>query len=205
MPNPLESAVSAAESVAPATLPYRFSSWKKGLVAAAVLLVILGIGVEAASDPAPPSSESLTVAANGAGTSGDANAIAGETTASGGASIQVTLDGDVSEKSAPGASDPRAAAMLRGGLGMFLGFSIGMALRLFMKIVSIFVGLNMLVLLFFAYLGWIEIRWDTMQEQGGDWFNSWLDELRSFRTFIQGHIPSTALTALGGYAGWRRS
>lgn len=102
-------------------------------------------------------------------------------------------------------SQPWSPALFRGGFGLFLGFSIGIALRLFLKILGVVVGAQLLMLFLFSYLGWVEVHWDAIDQHVKGWFASWGEEFASFKRFVTGHLPSTGLAAVGTWAGWRRN
>lgn len=105
---------------------------------------------------------------------------------------------------APAVQDEWSPAIFRAGFSFFVGFAIAYALRQFVKISVIALGLFFLALFGLQYAGFIEVKWALLQEryeQAGSWAAG---EFESFRTFITGSLPSAALAAAGLVAGFRK-
>lgn len=49
--------------------------------------------------------------------------------------------------------------------GGLLGFFAGKAFKVIAKIVAVIIGLIVLVLAYFSYKGWIDVHWQTVQNQ----------------------------------------
>ncbi len=94
--------------------------------------------------------------------------------------------------------------MLRGGFGLAAGFCIGLAMRVFLRLAAIFVGFNLVLLGFFSYIGWVEVKWDTMQSQIDPILNDLGNEFASFRVFLQGIFPSAGLFGAGMFTGLKK-
>jgi len=75
---------------------------------------------------------------------------------------------------------------------------------MFLKLASAVVGFQLLLLVLFANLGWIDLRWDIMHFQLGGLFSNLGDQLSSFETLIRGTLPSAGLAGVGLYTGLRR-
>lgn len=95
-------------------------------------------------------------------------------------------------------------AVFRAGFGFFVGFAIAYAMRAFVKVSLVVVGLMLLALFGLQYAGIIDVNWTAM-EQHYDTIAAWLGEqTESFMRFVTGYIPSSA-AALGGLVvGFRR-
>jgi len=95
-------------------------------------------------------------------------------------------------------------AMIRGGFGFFAGFAVGLVLRIFLRLSIIIVGLNLLLLLGLSYIGWLDVRWDTMEAQLSQWMVSLEEQFTQFKTFIAGSLPTVGLSGAGLFTGFRR-
>jgi len=95
-------------------------------------------------------------------------------------------------------------AMVRGGFGFFVGFAVGLTLRMFFRISMIFVGLNLLALISLSHLGWLEVRWDIMQEQFDHWSARFGEEFSEVKTLVAGSLPTVGLSGLGIFTGFRK-
>jgi len=87
---------------------------------------------------------------------------------------------------------------------LFIGFAIGYALRAFLRLGVVITGFYLLVLSMMAYVGWIEIHWNLMENQFTQFLSSLGSQFTSFRTFLTGAIPASGLTAVGFTVGLRR-
>jgi len=98
-----------------------------------------------------------------------------------------------------GGSDPWSPAIFRMGFSFFVGFAVAYAVRAFVKVSLIGLGLMFLFLFGLQYAGFIEVRWDVV----GDRYESssaWLaGQVRSFQDFATGYLPSGG-AALAGLA-----
>lgn len=93
---------------------------------------------------------------------------------------------------------------VKGGFGIFIGFALGFAVRSFIRLATVILGFYFLALTLMAYAGWVEIRWDLMQEQFNHSINSLGEQLTSFQAFLTGAIPATGMTGLGLAFGLRK-
>ena len=94
--------------------------------------------------------------------------------------------------------------MVRGGFGFFVGFAVGLVLRIFFRVSVIIIGLNLLMFFLFSYIGWLEVRWDTIEMQMSDWMVSLEGEFTEFKTFIAGSLPTVGLSGAGLFTGFRK-
>ena len=95
-------------------------------------------------------------------------------------------------------------AMIRGGFGFFVGFAIGLALRIFLRLSIVFIGLNLLLLFGLSYMGWLEVHWETIGSQFYQWKLSLEEQFTEFKTFISGSLPTVGLSGAGLFTGFRK-
>lgn len=180
---------------------YQFSKWKLALLGFAGVLLVGGLVVRLVAAPAESGLTPIPVS-DGAGT------VSGFNQKSGFAPDNLPDPTYVPEETTTieprSGADPWSPALLRGGFGFFLGFCIGYAIRMFIRMAAIAVGINFLVIALFNYLGWVDVRWDTMTDQLDLWFSNFREQFDSFQAFLLGSLPSTALGGLGLFTGLKR-
>jgi uncharacterized membrane protein (Fun14 family) len=94
--------------------------------------------------------------------------------------------------------------IFRLGFSFFVGFAIAYALRTFLKVSIVTIGILLLGLFGLQYAGVITVDWAAM-EQHYDTVVAWLrTETETFRTFVTGYLPSSAMGVLGMVVGFRR-
>ncbi len=187
-----------------------FKAWEKILIAVAACLLVGGVGARVVS--AIGGSEESSGRSSGGDTSAKNRMISGNSLVDGGGN-----DGTVTSIPFPGSSPKTtetetasaedaevSPAMLRGGFGFFAGFSIGMALRAFFRLTSIIAGVTLLLLFGLQYIGWIDVRWDVVQDQFNAWTEGFSREFGNFKTFIAGSLPTVGLSGLGLFTGFRK-
>ncbi len=103
------------------------------------------------------------------------------------------------------ALDRWSPTLFRMGFGFFVGFAIAFALRSFVKISLVAIGLGLLLLLFLQWQGLIDVDWEQAGEHW-DTFTAWASEqTRSFTAFVSGYFPSAAASLGGFVVGFRRA
>jgi uncharacterized membrane protein (Fun14 family) len=105
---------------------------------------------------------------------------------------------------APESDESLSPAFLRGGLSFFVAFAVAFAFRLFVKLAMFFVGLWLASLFLLSSAGYIEIHWSAIDASFTSWAGAIGKQFESFRTFIQGSLPSAGLAGAGLLAGFRR-
>ncbi len=95
-------------------------------------------------------------------------------------------------------------AMVKGGLSFVVAFAIGFALRLFIRLSMIYLGLVCLTLLGLSWLGWVEIHWAVPGDQFETLASGLREQFESFRSFLQGSLPAAGMAGLGLFAGLRK-
>jgi len=167
-------------------------AWVKALVLVSVLVMAGGAALGVAA---------RVTGGERAGATG----AAGELPA-GGSGFDITGRGDGAAAGDTGGSWMRewSPAIFRLGFSFFVGFAIAYALRTFVKLSLVVVGLFALLLFGLEYAGLLEIRWGAI----GDRYESlaaWASgQFESFRTFITGELPSAGAAVAGLALGFRR-
>ena len=193
-----------AESGDETRAPRRLPTWQKALLLTSAVLMLGGLAVRGYSylrepDKAPETEQkSDATRLPGAGFLPSASPepeAAPEPKASGEATPQPT-DWKLEDWS---------PAAFRLGLGFFLGFCIAYALRAFLKICIVAIGLIVLVFVGLQYAGVVAVDWAALQTHY-DRVAPWLaEQTAGLRQFITGYLPSSGTAALGLFTGFRRS
>ena len=95
-------------------------------------------------------------------------------------------------------------AMLKGGFSFFVAFCIGLTMRLFVRLSFIYIGLVGLTLLGLSWLGWVEVHWDVPERQFSSLAANVQAQFESFRSFLQGSLPSAGMAGLGLISGLKK-
>jgi uncharacterized membrane protein (Fun14 family) len=111
---------------------------------------------------------------------------------------------DQAGKDAPLGLHDLSPFMLKGGFGLFLGFSIGFAVRAFLRLATIIAGFYLFLLVLMAYAGWVEVRWDLISDQFSHFASSLGSQLTSLKAFLTGAIPASGMTLAGLAIGVRK-
>jgi uncharacterized membrane protein (Fun14 family) len=166
--------------------------WKKALVVGSIVLMIAG-GV-------------LTVMASG----GEERAPAGQSNGSGSPELAMGLganngDGGVQTTGAKDDAEPAwSSAMFKLGFSFFVGFAVAFALRTFIKLSIVVIGVFLLIQFALAHYGFIEIHWDVFSrhyDSVGDWLGR---QFESLKAFMNGALPSGTSAIAGMVMGFRK-
>jgi len=96
-------------------------------------------------------------------------------------------------------------ALFQLGFSFFVGFSMGYAVRSFVKVSLIGIGLMLLFLFGLEYFGLITVDWVAVEGKY-DGLMGWLqNEFGSFQNFVTGALPSAASGMGGLVLGFRRT
>lgn len=214
LPRP-DAAPTPVVSPAPTTLSGHWSAiawWKKMALGAASVLVVLGLGVRGVETVMLPEAGEKSQLSTNPGPRDNPN-------------IKGTfLPGDHPgtdirnfPRDEPGTSGtevrnleddeglPISPAMIQGGLSFIVGFSVGFALRTFLKMSLFVAGVVFLAIFGLSYAGFVEVRWDAMEESFNRLVASVEGEVTEFQSFITGTLPSAGLAGLGLFSGFRKS
>ncbi|MEO1007105.1 MAG: FUN14 domain-containing protein [Planctomycetota bacterium] len=117
---------------------------------------------------------------------------------------EVPADADEFEDGEASTADPWSPAIFRMGFSFFVGFAVAYAVRAFVKVSLIGLGMVFLLLFGLQYAGFVEVKWDVI----GDRYDStqaWLGgQISGFTAFATGYLPSAG-AAVGGLAfGFKR-
>lgn len=105
---------------------------------------------------------------------------------------------------APATEDLRWSPILfKTGFSFFLAFTIGFALRSFVRIAMVGIGLVALAVFGLQYAGLLSVDWAAMGNRW-DGLVAWVGpQVSSFRAFLTGQLPSATAATAGLLAGWR--
>ncbi len=170
----------------------RMARWKQALVVLSVALMGLGVALPFAlpGADAPPQ-------APGGGLPAGAHGLAPTT------DFPAAPDGDA-EAFEESAGSELSPAIFRLGFSFFVGFAIAFAVRSFLRIALVVIGLYLLLTFGLEYAGLLEVRWGAVAE-GYESFAAWLRaETESLRAFITGRVPAAAAALAGLGIGFTR-
>jgi uncharacterized membrane protein (Fun14 family) len=180
---------------------------KVGLLLGAAVMMALGVALTLSAPSAAESAAAPPAAPAGESAGGGAGGLRG----SGFAESRSTPPPAADAPAAPAPAENDALNlhdlspfMLKGGFGLFIGFSIGFAIRAFLRLAVVITGFYFLVLSMMAYAGWVDIHWDLMGHQFSHLAETLGAQFESFKTFLTGAIPASGLTLTGLVAGLRR-
>jgi len=171
------------------------AKWQKGCLAAATLFLALGLVALLVEDPGARQPTLDNQSTQGTGNPGEPSNLlpAGE-----------QPEGTGANTPRPGAgATPWSAGFFRLGFSFFAGFSIGMALRTFLKLAVIGSGIALLLLFLLAYVELVTVHWTAIDSLFENLVERVSGEADRFQSFITGSLPSTALAALGLVTGIR--
>lgn len=106
----------------------------------------------------------------------------------------------------PAASGERemSPAFLKLGFSFFAAFAVGLAIRSFMRLALIFIGLQILALVGLTQLDWVTVHWEAISGAFDRFVANVEREAGSFQTLVTGSLPQAGLAGLGLFAGLRR-
>lgn len=165
--------------------------WKKLAIAGGVAMFVIA-GVCLAAEGGSPGPE-LSKGTGGVGEL--STSLVGNKPGQPGATASPTGTGDIAW----------SEAFFRYGFSFFIGFGVGYAVRAFLKLTMLFVGLVALAIFLLQYGGFVTVQWDALDKSFETLMSSAKQQLSAFRSFITGSLPNAGLGALGLYAGFRKS
>ena len=159
----------------------RLPLWKKGLLAAAAAVFLLGLLLRLTAGPAA------------------------EPVPGGGPAIGSALvEGGAEPGTEPGGAAAWSPGLMALGFSFFVGFAVGTLLRVFVKIAVVVAGLVFLSLAGLSYAELITVNWDAMDQifsKFADRIGSDFDELS---TIVTGRLPQAGLGVLGLVTGLKK-
>ncbi len=96
------------------------------------------------------------------------------------------------------------ALLLQLGAGGLLGFFAGYALKKLLKVIAVFIGLVVLLLLGLSYAGVIEVRWVRLSEMLGVAAESAPSTLYSVLNVVMNAAPFAGSFILGFVLGFKK-
>ncbi len=90
------------------------------------------------------------------------------------------------------------------GFSFIIGLSIGYALKIFTKILLVSLGMLLLALFGLQYVDFIIIDWHSLEPRYESFITWLVPQLSSFRDFITSHLPSSSMSALGLFIGFKK-
>lgn len=180
--------------------PKRLAPWQIVTLAAAVVVTLVGAGLTAyawSTDERPSAQAS-------AGGGGDLSEYGGTGFMPGEPGLDPDAEPGEGSYQEPRPVDELSPAVFRLGFSFVVGFAIAYALRTFVKISIVAIGIFALALFGLQYAGVIDVNWDAM----GGHFDSAKGYLAaqtaSFKDFITGSLPSAASATAGLVVGFRK-
>ena len=121
-----------------------------------------------------------------------------------GTGVQSSPDGEPITPAAESGIHSWSPLFMKGGLSFLIGFSIGYALRTFLKLSMLVTGVVALAVFGLSYAGLVEVDWDTISGIFDKGVAKVREEAGQFKTFITGSLPSASIAAAGLVLGFRR-
>lgn len=100
--------------------------------------------------------------------------------------------------------DAISPAVFRLGFSFVVGFAIAYAVRTFVKISLVAIGVFVLGLFGLQYLGVVEVHWDALSghyDSARDYLSA---QTSSFKDFMTGHLPSAGSAVAGMVVGFKK-
>lgn len=97
-----------------------------------------------------------------------------------------------------------APFFLKGGFSFLVAFSVGFAVRVWLKVAALILGSFCLGVFVLSYKEVLSVDWNTL----GTWWNSIAGRVASesldFKTFVTGSLPQAGMAAVGLFTGFKR-
>ena len=94
--------------------------------------------------------------------------------------------------------------LLKMGFSFFVGFAMGLLLRMFMRITFVVAGAVALVLVGLSYVEFITVNWGAMETSFTGFVDRISGDFDHFRTVLTGSLPQAGLGGLGLLAGFKK-
>lgn len=184
-------------------------TWKKLIVALSLVLMVAGGAMSAVHALTGPEQPTITADGSGTATGTGGNDLVSGFAPTGEADGSARGGEDSTDAAGSAASDAPGGgwspAMFKLGFSFFVGFAVAFALRTFVKISIIAIGMFLLVHFALEYYGFISVNWDVFSDRY-DSITDWLGrQTGSFRDFITGSLPSAGSAIAGMVLGFRKS
>lgn len=100
--------------------------------------------------------------------------------------------------------DLYSPAVFRLGFSFFAGFAMAYAVRQFVKMTVVVVGVVLLGLFGLQYAGLVKVDWGAIEGRYDSMAAFLRDQTASFTKFVSGYLPSATSAAAGAVVGFRR-
>jgi uncharacterized membrane protein (Fun14 family) len=191
---------SASDAAEPKRSGRSLRGWQKVLLVLSVVLMAIGGSLQVmAWVSGGTETTAATPASPGTGGSGLVSGLTADT----GTGSDAGDDGAESEPD-PTGIDLYSPMIFRMGFSFFVGFAIAYALRQFVKISIIAIGILLLALFGLQYAGVIDVNWQAMNEHYDSIMAFLGEQTGTFTAFITGYLPSGASGLAGMTIGFKR-
>jgi len=141
---------------------YQLKPWKIAAISFSALLVVAGLLLAFVGSDKPESSGTGVEAVQPGGSSGLDSPVKGF---GGGSTSGPIIEGSFKIGTEEEESGTWSPALLRGGISFFVAFCLAFALRSFLRLATIFIGIWALSLFAFDYLDWIQVNWGLIEDK----------------------------------------
>ncbi len=182
--------------------------WKKMLVAVAVLFLIVGFSMRSRAAGVQQDDDQAVATEGTQATQGGHGLVADDPSVQLGTAVQSNgLSVDVGVQGVP-VEDESAFSyspfFIKGGFSFLIAFCVGLAVRMFLKVTGLFVGVVALALFLLNKAGWVDVDWQTMSDQWDRFSGTIASQADGFKSFITGSLPAAGMGALGLFAGFKK-
>ncbi|HVR76157.1 MAG TPA: FUN14 domain-containing protein [Planctomycetota bacterium] len=189
----------------------RLPRWKKGLLVAAAVLFVLGCGLQVyARFRGPEDAHGRRSVANRGEASrlhgGEAGKESPFSRSLVGETETPRPGADKWENAGGAAAEDWSPALMKGGLGFFVGFCVGYAVRTFLKVSAFILGVIFLGVLALAYFQVIPpIDWTSIEGHFQRIVAGIREQASGFQAFLAGNLPSATLATAGLFTGFKKN
>jgi len=197
------------DSTAPGRAKLSFSAlprWKKGLLLAAAAVFVGGGGLKAYSFVRGKSDAERAVYSDPSKKGfepGMGSSLTEGTTVrrEGGPGL-----GEDDAETEVGPAESISPALMKGGLGFFLGFCMGYAIRTFFRISAFVIGSAALVVFGLMYAGILpQPDWSSLSDHFNHLVASLKEQASGVQRFIEGNLHSTGAASAGLFTGFKKN
>ena len=192
-----------AGSGQPAKKRYQWKPWKIAAVAFAGLLLVGGGALALTAGSAEPTTKSGSQDFGGTGPGGTGGPETARSLTGGATGTGIQGNFEIGLEGQPTADSNWSPALLRGGVSFFVTFCLAFALRSFLRLAAIFIGIWALSVFLMSHAGWVTVDWNAIDSQFTGWTHNLGAQFQSLQTFIKGSLPSTGLAGLGLFTGFK--
>ena len=103
-----------------------------------------------------------------------------------------------------GSESSWSPGLLRMGFSFFVGFAMGLLMRMFLRVTFLVAGGVFLVLAGLSYVEFITVNWETMETAFSGFVDRIGEDFDHIRTVLTGSLPQAGLGGLGLVAGFKK-